>query len=164
MFPRFLSLLGLAALVTAADALLGGCVPVQQLDASPVTGRVVDRATGRPIANAQVVLTAQPGQEARTQTDQDGCFQLAGLRHLHLVVLPYEMYRAPNGFLRVSVAGYRAYAKNEFFRNEDGSPGYLDHGTKQEVRVALVHAGNRPRPTHGDDGQPPIPPSNRDRR
>ncbi len=143
MSPRFLPLLGLAVLVIAAAALLGGCVPVEHLDASPVTGRVVDRATSRPIAGAQVVLTAQPGQDAHTQTDQDGRFHLAGLRHLHLVVLPYEMYRAPTGFLRVSAAGYRPYAKNEFFRNDDGSPGYLDRGTVQEIRVALVRADHR---------------------
>ena len=56
------------------------------------------------------------------------------------------MYRAPTGFLQVSAAGYQPYAKNEFFRNEDGSPGYLDDGDMREVRVALVRVGSRPVP------------------
>ena len=151
MSPRPLRLFGLLALSTAAAALLGGCVPVEHLDASPVSGRVVDRATSRPIASAQVVLTAQPDHEVHTQTDQDGRFRLAGFRHLEFMLLPYAMYRAPTGFLRVSAVGYRPYAKSEFFRNEDGSPGYLGRGTVQgEIRIVLVRAGNRPIPTRRD--------------
>ena len=74
MSPRLLLVFGLMALATAAAALLGGCVPVEHLDASPVNGQVVECATGQAIADAQVVLAARPDQEARTQTAHDGHF------------------------------------------------------------------------------------------
>ena len=150
MSPRSLPLFGLLTLASAAVALLGGCVPVKHLDASPFAGQVVDRATRRPIVGAQVVLTAQPDHEARTQTDQDGRFHLAGFRHVEFVPLPYAMYRAPTGFLEVSAAGYQPYARNEFFPNGDGSPGYLGHGTVREVHVALVRASHRQVSTHAN--------------
>ena len=151
MCPRPLRLFGLIALASVGTALLGGCIPGEHVDASPVSGQVVDRTTKRPIASAQVVLTAYPHREAHTQTDGDGRFHLAGLRHLEFVPLPYGMYRAPTGFLRVEAAGYQPYAKNEFFPNKDGSPGYLDHDSVQgEIRVVLVRAGRRPVSAQGD--------------
>ena len=132
----------------SAAALLGGCVPVEHLDASPATGQVVDRATHRPVAGAQVVLSVlSPDREASTQTDQDGRFRLAGFRHLELVPLPYGMYRAPTGHLHVEAAGYQAYDRGEFFGNDD-VPGYLDRngggpGSLQQVHVELNRAGKR---------------------
>ena len=67
-----------------------------------MAGQVVDRATRHPITGAQVVLSvSSPDREARTQTDQDGRFHFPGFRHVEFVVLPYAMYRAPTGYLRV---------------------------------------------------------------
>lgn len=132
----------------AAAALLGGCVPVKHLDASPVAGQVVDRATRRPIADAKVVLSvSSPDREARTRTDQEGRFHFPGFRHLELVPLPYGMYRAPTGHLHVEADGYRACDRSEFFGNDD-RPGYLDRngsgpGSLQQVQVELDHGGRR---------------------
>lgn len=141
--------LPLLVLFTIAVAtLLGGCVPVEHLDASPVAGQVVDRATRRPIVGAQVVLSVSfPDREARTQTDQDGRFHFPGFRHLELVPLPYGMYRAPTGHLHVEATGYRAYDRSEFF-GQDDTPGYLDRdgggvGSLQQVRVELNRGGKR---------------------
>lgn len=136
----------LAALTVAAS--LGGCVPVEHLDASPVTGQVVDRATRRPVVGAQVVLSVlSPDREARARTDQDGRFQFAGFRHLELVPLPYGMYRAPTGHLHVEAKGYRAYDRSEFFGSDD-RPRYLNRdgngpGSLQQVRVELDHGDRR---------------------
>ena len=141
-----LPLIVLTALVATAS--LGGCVPVEHLDASPVAGQVVDRATRRPVVGAQVVLSVlSPDREARTQTDQDGRFHFAGFRHVELVPLPYGMYRAPTGHLHAEAKGYRAYDRSEFFGNDDG-PGYLNRGgdgvgSMQQVRIELEHGGRR---------------------
>ena len=138
----------LFVLAALAAALLGGCVPVEHLDASPVAGQVVDRATRQPIAGAQVVLSvSSPDREARMPTSWDGRFHFPGFRHLELVPLPYGMYRAPSGHLHVEADGYRAYDRSEFFGNDDG-PGYLDRngnspGSLQEVRIELDRKSKR---------------------
>lgn len=143
-----LHLLPIVLTTLTVAASLGGCVPVEHLDASPVAGQVVDRATRRPVVGAQVALSVlSPDREARTQTDQDGRFQFAGFRHVDLVPLPYGMYRAPTGHLHVEAKGYRAYDRSEFFGSDDGS-GYLDRngngpGSLQQVRVELNHEGRR---------------------
>ena len=132
----------------AAAVLLSGCVPVEHLDASPVAGQVVDRATHRPVVGAQVTFNVlSPDREARTQTDRDGRFHLAGFRHMELVPLPYGMYRAPTGHLHVEAKGYQPYDRSEFFGNDD-APGYLDRngrgpGSLQQVRIELDRRGKR---------------------
>ncbi len=145
--PSLHPLLIVLTTLTAA-ALLGGCVLVEHLDASPVTGQVMGRANRRPIVGAQVVLsTLSPDREARTQTDQDGRFHFAGFRHVELVPLPYGMYRAPTGHLHVEATGYRVYDRSEFFGDSHG-PGYLNRGgdgvgSMQQVRIELEHGGER---------------------
>lgn len=144
MPPRCLTSLVLAG--AALASLLGGCVPVEHLDASPVAGQVVDRATVRPVAGAAVVLSvSNPDREARTRTDRDGRFQFPGFRHVEFVPLPYAMYRAPTGYLHVEADGYQSYDQGEFF-GDGGGPGYShqrDPGRLQQVRVALVHGKGR---------------------
>ena len=143
MPPRHLPLVGLAMMTVAS--LLGGCIPNEHVDASPVTGQVVDRATRRPIAEAEVVLSAQTNSEARTRTGQDGHFCLPGFRHLVFTPLPYGMFTAPTGYLEVKAPGYRPYGRNEFFPNEEG-PGYFNYngvGSLQQVHVALARKGSR---------------------
>lgn len=115
----------LASAVLAATVLLGGCVPGTHVDASSVAGRVVDRATGQPIAGAKVVLsTFSPDHEAKTQTDANGRFHLAGFRHVEFTPLPYGVFRAPTGRLRVEADGYRPYGCGEFYDQNGKHPGY----------------------------------------
>ena len=136
-------------LLAANLLLLGGCVPGTHVDASPVAGRVVDRATRRPIGGAKVVLnTFGPDHEAQTTTDQDGRFHLAGFRHVEFTPLPYSMFRAPTGHLRVEAVGYRPYGCGEFYDQNGKHPGYLNQegeglGSVQHVPVALVREGGR---------------------
>ena len=136
----------LLVLTALAVLLSGGCVPVGHLDAAPVAGQVVDRATRRPVVGATVVLsTLYRDHEARAQTDADGRFHFPGFRHVDFIVLPYAMFRAPTGHLHVEAAGYRAYDRSEFFDTEDG-PGYSRYnasGNLVQVRIELARVGRR---------------------
>ncbi len=127
MPSRPLSLFGLMALAATAAAPLNGCVPGTHVDASPVAGQVVDRATHRPVVGARVVLSVNsPDHQAQTRTDQEGRFYLPGFRHLEFTLLPYAMYRAPTGRLHVEATGHRPYDRGEFFPDEEGRPDYLE--------------------------------------
>lgn len=142
MFPRHLSLFVLAVLLAAS--LLGGCVPVEHLDASPVAGQVVDRATRRPIVDAKVVLSiSNPDREASMQTDAEGRFHFAGFRHVEFIPLPYGFYRAPTGSLRVEAPGYRLYGRNEssVYGAGETYSGLGREGDVLQVRVELVRVG-----------------------
>ena len=75
-----------ATLGLLAVACLGGCIPHSQVDASPIVGQVLDRATRQPVAGAQVALTTLANAEARTQTDGDGRFRLAGVQHVQILL------------------------------------------------------------------------------
>lgn len=127
---------------------LGGCVPETHVDASPVAGQVVDRATRRPVAGAKVVLsTFSPDHEAQTSTDPAGRFHLAGFRHVQFAPLLYGVFRAPTGHLRVEAAGYRPYGCGEFYDQNGKYPGYLNRegrgiGSEQYVPIALVRGGH----------------------
>ena len=136
----------LLILLAVGALLLGGCVPGTHVDASPVAGQVVDRGTRRPVAGATVVLsTFSPDHEAQTRTDQDGCFHLAGFRHVEWTPLPYGFFRAPTGHLHVEAAGYRPYGCGEFYDDNGRHPGYLGQegiiGTEQHVQIALKRGG-----------------------
>ncbi len=132
-----------ATLGLFAAACLGGCIPHSQVDASPVVGQVLDRATRQPIVGAQVALTTLANAQARTQTDGDGRFHLAGFRRLELRPLPYSMFEAPSGRLHVEAAGYQAYERGEFFGRDGPPPGYGNGiGSVQHLQILLARVGS----------------------
>ncbi len=141
---RSLPLLGGLLLVAAS---LGGCIPSTHVDASPVAGVVLNRATHQPVAGATVVLgVSHPDREAQTPTDQDGRFHLAGFRHVVWTPLPYGMFISPSGYLRIEATGYKPFTDGEW--PDRDSRGYFDFhggngvGSEQHVRVLLAPVGS----------------------
>ncbi len=145
MFLLRPSFLVLTVLMTAV--LQSGCIPSSHVDASPVTGQVLDRTTRRPVANAKVVLGAtNPDRMAQTLTDQEGRFHLAGFRHLVFTPLPYSMFISPGGYLEVEAAGYKPFRDAEWVSPD--SDGYFNWheahgvGSEQHVHILLAPVGS----------------------
>lgn len=88
--------------------LLALALPAQERpQTSTVTGRIVDQATGAPLATVNVFLA---GTTIGTATDADGNFKIAGipLGSHELVVshIGYEMQQMPLRFLQPTEQNY----------------------------------------------------------
>jgi protocatechuate 3,4-dioxygenase beta subunit len=96
---------------------------VENPDPGAIAGRIVDRRTGQPVANARVMAFGRPGRRA-AHTDERGRYLVRDLRP---------------GSYRV-VAGARGYLRADFARPVDVRPGQQ----VDDVDFALV-----PRPRRG---------------
>jgi phosphatidate phosphatase APP1 len=101
--------LGLAAMMF----LLGACIPYHTRDAPQVAGRVVSRATGKPVVGASVSMTSRTtpegqGRTVHTQTDARGYFSLPAIEHWFVAPLS-EGYVDGEGTLTVEAPGYQPH-------------------------------------------------------
>ena len=125
--------------ITLAAASLSSCVPYYFIDATAVSGHVVDRTTKRPVAGARVVLSSIRAS-VQAQTDQSGDFRLPALRHWTTVPLITDGFY-PNGSLRIEAAGYKPYAGQEA---AFGGGGYgTGSGGLQRVHIMLAPEGSK---------------------
>src|SRR5205823_213458 len=100
-------------LVVATAFLLTACILYHSHDAPHVAGRVVSRATGKPIADASVSISSDAsrdgkGHTVRTSTDAHGYFSLPELDHWFIGPLSEGIVDG-EGTLSVEAPGYRPH-------------------------------------------------------
>jgi hypothetical protein len=95
---------------------LVGCIPYHYTFTPRAFGRVIDSATGAPIAGATIYFEKHP--EARTMTDSGGEFDLPQKKGWIWVPLgPFDA-APPGGVLVIEAKGYDTYKAEEFWGSE----------------------------------------------
>jgi hypothetical protein len=127
--------------VAIAAILCAGCFPAQFTKRPGVQGVVVDDTTGRPLANASVVVyrldwdyaaSARPrtlkptGEPARNCSNADGRFDLPCDWYWGVYIIPADVL-APGARLEVAATGFATYRRDYVPRLNGGST--FDAGT-----------------------------------
>jgi hypothetical protein len=102
-----------AALLTAG---LGGCVPQSMRFFNGIDTRIVDGATGQPVAGAKVTLTgrcAGAGREKAAVSDASGAVRVEPSSGIIFFILAPIDYFNPPGSLTVEAAGYEKYTATQ---------------------------------------------------
>ena len=102
----------LSALVVLAAFSLNACVPRYLTDEPAISGRVMDRATHRPIAGATVAMVSD--RTSTTHTDPNGDFSLPAIKHWEIYWLISDGWVGCVGTLHIEAVGYHAYSERRF--------------------------------------------------
>jgi len=108
--------------LTVMAVWLGGCVAYHSHDAPHVAGRIINRATGDPIAGASVSMSSKAALGAkartvRTSTDARGYFSLPEIDHWFIAPLS-DGITDGEGTLSVEATGYRPHREKRELSTE----------------------------------------------
>ena len=103
---------------------LGGCVPLSMRFFNGIDTRIVDGATGQPVAGAKVTLMGHCAANTRTRTavsDAGGAVRVEPSSGVIFFILAPVDYFNPPGSLTVEATGYEKYTATQAGEWEPGS-------------------------------------------